>query len=45
MYGLAKRLLHHRAERLYTSIGVDEEGKKWYLDENGEAMPNGGCFE
>ena len=45
MYGWAKRLLHHRAERMYASIGVDEEGKKWYLDENGEAMPNGGCFE
>lgn len=45
MYGWAIRLLHHRAERLYTSIGVDEEGKNWYLDENGEVMPNGRCFE
>lgn len=41
----AQRLLWRRANRLSKSVGVDEDGKKWYLDQNGDPYPFGKCFE
>jgi len=41
----AKQVLHRRAKRLHTSVGKDEEGRKWYLDAAGDAMPFGRCHD
>ena len=41
----AKLDLSRRAKRLAKGIGIDEDGKKWYLDENCNPSPFGRCFE
>ncbi len=37
--------LWRRAKRLHASVGRDEQGRKWYLDAAGDAMPFGRCHD